>query len=201
MSTRRKVGIMGGTFNPIHTGHLIMAEHAYDSFGLDEILFIPTGNSYMKSDVLDKETRAKMVSLSIEDNPKFAMSDIEISKDTPSYSFETIRELKQLNPGNDYYFIVGEDSLRSMKDWVHPEKIFSEITVLVARRPYVSIDKLMDVIEFYESTYNADIQVIEMNNIDISSTEIRNRVSEGKSIKYMVHPKVLDFIQSHNLYS
>lgn len=201
MSIRRKVGIMGGTFNPIHTGHLIMAEHAYDSFGLDEILFIPTGNSYMKSDVLDKETRAKMVSLSIEDNPKFAMSDIEISKDTPSYSFETIRELKQLNPGNDYYFIVGEDSLRSMKDWVHPEKIFSEITVLVARRPYVSIDKLMDVIEFYESTYNADIQVIEMNNIDISSTEIRNRVSEGKSIKYMVHPKVLDFIQSHNLYS
>ena len=201
MSIRRKVGIMGGTFNPIHTGHLIMAEHAYDSFGLDEILFIPTGNSYMKSDVLDKETRAKMVSLSIEDNPKFAMSDIEISKDTPSYSFETIRELKQLNPGNDYYFIVGEDSLRSMKDWVHPEKIFSEITVLVARRPYVSIEKLMDVIEFYESTYNADIQVIEMNNIDISSTEIRNRVSEGKSIKYMVHPKVLDFIQSHNLYS
>lgn len=201
MSIRKKVGIMGGTFNPIHTGHLIMAEHAYDSFGLDEILFIPTGNSYMKSDVLDKETRAKMVSLSIEDNPKFAMSDIEISKNTPSYSFETIRELKQLNPGNDYYFIVGEDSLRSMKDWVHPEKIFSEITVLVARRPYVSIDKLMDVIEFYESTYNADIQVIEMNNIDISSTEIRNRVSEGKSIKYMVHPKVLDFIQSHNLYS
>lgn len=201
MSIRRKVGIMGGTFNPIHTGHLIMAENAYDSFGLDEILFIPTGNSYMKSDVLDKETRAKMVSLSIEDNPKFAMSDIEISKDTPSYSFETIRELKQLNPGNDYYFIVGEDSLRSMKDWVHPEKIFSEITVLVARRPYVSIDKLMDVIEFYESTYNADIQVIEMNNIDISSTEIRNRVSKGKSIKYMVHPKVLDFIQSHNLYS
>ncbi len=201
MSIRRKVGIMGGTFNPIHTGHLIMAEHAYDSFGLDEILFIPTGNSYMKSDVLDKETRAKMVSLSIEDNPKFAMSDIEISKDTPSYSFETIRELKQLNPGNDYYFIVGEDSLRSMKDWVLPEKIFSEITVLVARRPFVSIEKLMDVIEFYESTYNADIQVIEMNNIDISSTEIRNRVSEGKSIKYMVHPKVLDFIQSHNLYS
>ena len=201
MSIRRKVGIMGGTFNPIHTGHLIMAEHAYDSFDLDEILFIPTGNSYMKSDVLDKETRAKMVSLSIEDNPKFAMSDIEISKDTPSYSFETIRELKQLNPGNDYYFIVGEDSLRSMKDWVHPEKIFSEITVLVARRPFVSIEKLMDVIEFYESTYNADIQVIEMNNIDISSTEIRNRVSEGKSIKYMVHPKVLDFIQSHNLYS
>lgn len=88
MSIRRKVGIMGGTFNPIHTGHLIMAEHAYDSFGLDEILFIPTGSSYMKSDVLDKETRAKMVSLSIEDNPKFAMSDIEISKDTPSYSFE-----------------------------------------------------------------------------------------------------------------
>lgn len=134
MDKRKRVGIMGGTFDPIHLGHLIMAENAYEAFELDEILFVPTGVSYLKSNVLDAKTRISMIGEAISDNPHFALSTIEVERDGYSYSYETIKELQDANPNTDYFFIVGADSLMYMDKWKNPEQIFAKVPVLVAVR-------------------------------------------------------------------
>ena len=109
--TKKKVGIMGGTFNPIHLGHLIIAEEAFEAYDLDEVLFVPSGISYMKdpSEVLDAKKRVHMTGLAIEDNPHFALSTIEIDRDGNSYSYETLETLRKQNPNTEYYFLVGAD--------------------------------------------------------------------------------------------
>lgn len=196
----KKVGIMGGTFNPIHLGHMLIAENAYEAFSLDEILFIPTGNSYMKKNVLPTALRVKMTGLAIEDNPRFAMSTIEAEKEGNSYSCDTIREIKGKYPDNEYYFIVGADSLVYMDTWKNPEEIFANVHVIVASRNSNTSDEVMEKIKEYEDKYNAHISLLPIRNIDISSNEIRSRVKEGKSIRYLVHYKVVEFINKNGLY-
>ena len=130
MSKKKRVGIMGGTFNPIHLGHLILAENAYEELQLDEVLFVPSGNPYMKdcSQVLDAKTRIDLVGEAIEDNSHFALSRIEVDRGGNSYSYETIAALKKDNPDTEYFFMVGADSLFMMDKWMCPEKIFGEVT-------------------------------------------------------------------------
>lgn len=197
---KKKVGIMGGTFNPIHLGHLIMAEAAKETFGLDEILFIPTGISYLKDNVLDGKTRITMTGIAIEDNSNFALSTIEVDRDGISYSYETLLTLKEENPNSEYYFIAGADSLFQMEDWKHPEILFENCIVLAAAREGYQKDEFEVKIAHLKEKFNADIRLLSTRVVDITSTNIRNIVNENKSIRYMVHKNVYDYILKHQLY-
>ena len=202
MSKKKRVGIMGGTFNPIHLGHLILAEHAYEQLELDEVLFVPSGNPYMKeyADVLDAKTRIDLVGEAIEDNSHFALSRIEVDRGGNSYSYETIAALKEANPDTEYFFMVGADSLFMMDKWMCPEKIFNEVTIAVAIRGGYTDEKLETQINILEEKYNIKIVRLNSRSVDISSTQIRARVKEGKSIRYMVHYKTAEVIKKKRLY-
>ncbi len=198
----KKVGIIGGTFNPIHLGHLILAERAYEEFELDEILFIPAGISYFKdqSTVLDKKTRITLTGGAIGDNPHFALSTIECDRAGNSYTYETLEELKRHNPDTQYYLIIGADSLVQMELWQKPENILRDAVILVAKRQGPTTQEFLDKMEEIKTKYNADIRVIPCTYIDISSTEIRERVKAGKSIKYLVPEETENYIKKHHLY-
>ena len=117
MKNVKKVGIMGGTFNPIHNGHLTLAQCAQKQIGLDKVLFMPSGISYMKKNVLDPQKRADMVHLAIKDNPDFELSLIEVQKSGNTYTCETLEILTSNNPDTQYYFIMGADSLFQIEQW------------------------------------------------------------------------------------
>ena len=197
-----KIGIMGGTFNPIHYGHLLLAEQAKEVFDLDEVLFIPSGNPYMKDTlpVLDAEIRAHMTVLAIEDNPCFRMSSIELGKTGPTYTYETLEALKAENPDCTYYFIVGADSLLTMETWKNPERIFQNCVVAASVRGTGTEDKIRKIATHLIYEYQADIHILPARFFDISSSEIRGRISGGKSVRYMLPEKVLDYIYDNKLY-
>lgn len=201
MEKSKKVGIIGGTFNPIHFGHLMMAEHAYSEFDLDEILFIPTGRSYFKDDsVLDKKIRSDMTSIAIGDNPHFALSTIETDKEGNSYTYETLEGLNEANPDVSYYFICGADSLFQIENWRCPDRIFKAATLLVAVRDDKAKDDLIKKADELKNRFDAKIEVMDFPRVEISSTDIRGRVSKGLSVKYMLPDGVIDYISKKGFY-
>ena len=198
----KKVGIMGGTFDPIHYGHLILAQNALDTFSLDEILFVPSGTPWLKEStkVLSKNKRVSMTGMAIEDNPDFALSTIEIDREGNSYSYETVEELKRMQPKTDFYFIMGADSLLEIERWKHPDRLMAECTLLVAVRDDCDREGLEKQIIYLTDKYQADIKILPANRIDISSTKIRQLIREGKSVRYMLPDQVIRFIQKNHLY-
>lgn len=198
----KKIGIMGGTFNPIHFGHLLLAEQTKESLDLDEVIFIPSGNPYMKkaSDVLDKKIRLEMTSLAIEGHPYFRSSSIEVDHEGPSYTCETLAALKRENPNCNYYFIVGADSLCSMETWKNPEQIFQNCIVAAAVRGDKTKQEIREIADELIYKYQADIRILPSRFVDLSSSEIRERIRHGKSVRYMLPERVLEYIHTHQLY-
>lgn len=198
----KKVGIMGGTFNPIHIGHLILAETARTQFKLDEILFIPSGISYMKQgmNIPAGKIRADMTSLAIEDNPYFALSLMEIERVGNTYTYETLEALKKQNPETDYFFILGADSLFALEKWQSTQKIFDNCTILAAVREEGTKDDIELEAARLSEKYQGKILLLNCGNMDISSTKIRDNVKNGRSIRYMVPEKVIAYIEEHKLY-
>ena len=199
---KKKIGIMGGTFNPIHMGHLVLAETARTQYALDEILFIPSGKSYMKQgmNIPAGEIRADMTSLAIEDNPYFALSLMEIERKGNTYTYETLEALKAQNPDKEYYFILGEDSLFALEKWKETQKIFDSCTILVAVRAGTSQGDIELEAARLSAKYQGKIQFLDCGNMDISSTKIRENVKNGHSIRYLVPEKVIAYIEEHHLY-
>lgn len=200
---KKKTGIMGGTFNPIHIGHLLLAENARETFGLDEVLFIPSGLSYMKSktEVAPKDIRMEMTRLAIEDNPSFVLSPIEVEREGNTYTCDTLELLCRAEPETDFYFIAGADSLFAMESWKQPEKIFRHCTVLASvREGSGGGSRLKAKILYLKDKFHADIRLIDMKEISISSTDIRHRIQTGKSVRYMLPDSVIAYIQEHHLY-
>lgn len=199
---KKKVGIMGGTFNPIHNWHLAMAQQALEEFDLDSVLFIPSGTPYLKDqrEVLPGEIRAKMTELAIADNPSFSLSKMEIEREGNTYTYETIASLKEQNPGTEYYFIVGADSFLYMENWVKPEKIFGEVILLVAIRDGIEKDELILRMEEMIRKYSCDIRLLTVKYSDLSSTYLRKCVKSGKSIRYYVPLKVCEYIEKLKLF-
>ena len=152
------------------------------------------------ADVLDAKTRIDLVGEAIEDNSHFALSRIEVDRGGNSYSYETIAALKEANPDTEYFFMVGADSLFMMDKWMCPEKIFNEVTIAVAIRGGYTDEKLEAQINILEEKYNIKIVRLNSRSVDISSTQIRARVKEGKSIRYMVHYKTAEVIKKKRLY-
>lgn len=198
----KKIGILGGTFNPVHTGHLLMAEYAREAVGLDVILFIPTGNSYMKQskEILPGKIRKEILDISIADNDFFLSSDIELNREGNTYTYETLRELSYSYPQAQLFFLTGADCLFSIEKWVRPEEIFKYCTLVVANRNHTSMESMLEKKQFLEEHYGAQILLMDFPTVDISSTEIRNRLRRGKSIKYMVSEAVLNYLQDLDFY-
>ncbi len=198
----KRIGIMGGTFNPIHLGHLAIARRAQEQFALDEVLFIPSGVPYMKNltEVLPAETRCEMTRLAIKDEPSFRLSTIEVDKSQNTYTFETLQDLKTDDPMAEYYFIMGADSLWAMEQWKNPQEIFLNCHVLAAVRDDKSPEDMDAQIAYLQDKYDARISLLGIDAMDISSSMIRNKVKDSLSIRGLVPEAVETYIYEHKLY-
>ncbi len=198
----KKTGIMGGTFNPIHNGHLALAQSALEQFALDEVLFMPCGVPYMKADqhVEDGQIRAEMTALAIEGRPHFRLSLMELEQEGNTYTYQTLERLKSENPETVYYFIAGADSLFHMTKWAHPERIFADCRVLAAVRDDKTTEDMEAQIRFLEQQYNARIHLLQTETMDISSSGIRRKVAAGESIVDAVPASVRAYIDQKGLY-
>lgn len=198
-----RTGILGGTFDPVHLGHLILAETAQEAAGLDRVLLIPTGCSYFKRDrdVTDPAIRLEMTRLAAEGNPHLEVSDVESKRPGNSYTCETLEELHRLYPEDTLFFIIGADTLFMMPLWKDPQRIFDLADILVeTREDEIPEEKLKAQILLMEQQYQARIHPLPVRNIEISSTEIRERVRDGRSIRYLVPQAVEDKIREQGLY-
>ena len=200
-----KIGILGGTFDPIHLGHLIIAEQARDQYGLDLVLLIPSGHSYFKDNraqkVLPALTRLEMTRKAVSDYPPFEVSDIEVLRSGNTYTYETLEELADLHPEAELYFIVGADTVCSMSTWREPARIFAACTVLAAmREDQVDPESFEQGIKDLENRFHARIRTISIPNIGISSTQIRERAGNGKSIHYLVPNALESYIIENGIY-
>ena len=199
----KKIGIMGGTFNPIHNGHLILAETAYHQFGLDEVLVMPTKNTYYKrmNDLVSEDERTKMVTLAIEDNYHFTLSLEEINREGTTYTVETLRNLTSSQPDVDYYFIMGADSLYHLETWKDVQQILDMAIIVVAGRGSEGAgSSLNSQIEYLENKFDATILKLRSPVMEISSNDIRRRVREGESIRYLLPEKVRQYILENDIY-
>ena len=199
---KKKVGILGGTFNPIHIGHLILAERALEECELDEILFIPSGQPYFKStaEVLDKKVRISMTGNAIEDNPNFALSTIETDREGNSYTYETLQLLKRDNPDTSYYLILGADTLFQIEQWKNPEIIMSLAGIIGAVRDDKNADDLKNKAAELEEKFSTEVHILRMPHIGVSSSDIRERIRTGKNVRYMLPDKTLEYIKKNKLY-
>lgn len=197
-----KLGILGGTFNPIHVGHLLLAEAAFDEVGLDGIMFLPSGQSYMKDsdEVLHAEERLKMTELAVKDNPFFFVSDMEIKREGNTYTYETLAAIKEVHPDTELYFIMGADCLFSIENWRCPDKIFAYSTIIAAVRDDVDNDELQAQAIHLSEKFGAEIILLPFLKTEISSTAIRERIRNGKSIRYMVSDAVRNYLTDKKFY-
>ncbi|MFN2102680.1 nicotinate-nucleotide adenylyltransferase [Finegoldia dalianensis] len=195
-----KVGIMGGTFDPIHIGHLILAMEAINYKNLDEVWFIPTGNPNFKQDknVTDKQKRFEMVKIATQDNKKFNVCDYEINKNGVTYSWETMKYLRE-NYDYDFYFIMGEDSLMSVETWENAEDFLKNTKILACIRRQEEISKLDVKIDDLKSK-GYIVEKIPTSFIDISSTKIREKVQTNQDFRYFVPNQVFEYIVRNKLY-
>lgn len=200
---KRKIGIMGGTFDPIHIGHLILGEKAYQQFGLEKIMFMPSGNPPHKQHREGRATdeqRVEMVRRAIEDNPHFALSLEEMNADGYSYTYRTLERLKGQNPGVEYYFIIGADSLFDFDGWKEPGRICQVAKLLVAGRNHVEKPRLISQMKYLGEKYNGEFFLLDIPNLDISSKMLRKWISESESILYYVPDSVYTYIKEQKIY-
>ena len=198
----KRIGIMGGTFNPIHSVHLIMAQVAYKKFHLDKILFMPSKNPPHKDnrEIVSDAHRTRMIQLAIDGNNHFEFSDMELKREGTTYTSDTLTELTEKNPDTEYYFIIGGDSLWQLENWHEPETIFQKCHIIAARRGQVKRKEFRKKIAYYEEKYNAQISQLEMENIHISSKGIREHIQNGEPYSYYCPDKVSKYIAYHGLY-
>ena len=200
-----RIGILGGTFDPIHLGHLIIAEQARDQYQLDRVLLIPSGHSYFKDHrskkVQPAQVRLEMTKIAAGSYKPFEVSDIEVNRPGNTYSFETLEELKALNPESELFFIVGADTICSMRTWREPQRIFNVCTVLAAmREDQVDPEEFQRETQALEKDFGARIYPVSIPNIGISSTQIRERAASGKSIHYLVPDALESYIIETGIY-
>lgn len=200
---RKKIGILGGTFNPIHNGHLLLAQNALEYCELDKVLMMPSAVSYLKdpNTIANTNDRAHMVKLAIENNPRLELSEIEIKRGGNSYTYVTLEQLSEECTDTDFYYIIGADTLFSMEKWVKPEIIFSKSTIVCAPRDESNVEELYVKSNELKNKYNADIIVMNIPEVKISSSYIRNAIKSGKSGRYYLPESVREYIKDKHLYT
>ncbi|HJP76867.1 MAG TPA: nicotinate-nucleotide adenylyltransferase [Pseudonocardiaceae bacterium] len=194
MSRRRRIGIMGGTFDPIHHGHLVAASEVQSRFELDEVVFVPTGQPYQKTDrgVSAAEDRYLMTVIATASNPRFSVSRVDIDRDGPTYTLDTLRELHQIYPGTELYFITGADALEQILSWHKVDDIFAEAHFIGVTRPGYQLDD--------RHLPNGAVSLVEVPAMAISSTSCRQRVAAGLPVWYLVPDGVVQYISKRGLY-
>jgi len=198
----KKIGLFGGTFDPIHIGHLIAAEEVRIKLNLDEIIFIPAGHPWLKEgkrEITPPSKRLEMVRLAVRGNPHFKVSSIEIEREGPSYSVDTVSFFRENLPNSELYFILGEDALIELPLWKEPQRLISLCRLAVVRRAGVSKVELEALEERIPGIKERAV-FLETPLVEISSTEIRSRVACGLSIRYLVPREVEEFIRREGLY-
>lgn len=195
----KRIGILGGTFDPIHCGHIVVARYAMEQYELSEVRFMTGGNPpHKRRRITDAVIRHEMVKIAVENEPGFMPFDYEVYKKTYSYTSETITELKKKFRDTEIYFIIGEDSLRDLPKWHEPEIIVKQCVLLVYPRGVNSeADKLIDE---RKAQFCADIRRIDAPLMGMSSSGIRERIFEGKSVYGLVPDSVNKYIKEKNLY-
>lgn len=193
-----KIGIFGGSFNPIHNGHLFVAEKVKENLKLDKIIFIPTGIAPHKdnSNFVSKDHRYNMVKLAVEGN--FDVSDIEVKTDKVCYTIDTMSEVKKIYPDDDLYYIIGADSLIDFMTWKEPLKLFKMLHLVVVDRDDADIEKCA---EEYRNKYDAKITICHIGKYDVSSTKIREFIKKKGTCGNYVPDKTEKYIIKHKLYT
>ena len=201
MAVKKRIGIFGGTYDPIHLGHLIVAETIMDEFSLDRVVFIPAAVPPHKlgKEISASHHRYMMTMLAICSNPRFEVSDMEMRRSGPSYSRDTLAELiREHGEDTDFYFIVGADSVASLHTWNRVEELLSMCHFVGASRPGCLPD--MAVIRQRFGSLASKIHCLETPELEISSTDIRERVRQGKTVRYIVPEAVEQYIYKERLY-
>lgn len=203
MEKRKKTGIMGGTFDPIHISHLVLGERAYEQFGLDKVLFMPSGNPPHKRNRKGRASdsqRIEMVKRAIADNPHFELSLAEMEEEGYTYTYQTLERLRGRHPDTEYYFIIGEDSLFSFETWKEPARICKACTLVTAVRDKDSVDRMEEEMHRLSKLLHGRFVRLDTPFLDISSHEIRDRICNRESIRYYVPENVRQYILEQNLY-
>ena len=202
MSQAKKIGILGGTFNPIHNGHLMIAENACKEFHLNEIWLMPAAIPPHKRNIhiLDDVHRMAMVSLAAKSVPYFKASDYELKQNRISYTADTLTALKKSYPDTHFYFIMGADSLRDFETWYHPDIILEAATIIAAARDDMNDDTLNTYAAHIKQHFHGEIDILHVPTLNISSTMIRERAGMQKSVRYFVPDAVAEYIEKHRLY-
>ena len=197
MGTIKRIGLLGGSFDPIHWAHLLLAEVARDAVGLERIYFIPARQNPLKQHptCASGRHRLAMVQLAIQDNPAFAASDMELKRTGPSYTVETLEAFRDMFPPQDHqlFFIIGKDNLNDLPRWHQPERLVALCRLLVFDRPEVVLGE-------QAAAYLDRVTFVSGPRLDISASQIRRRIQTGQSIRYFVPEPVRQYIQAHHLY-
>lgn len=196
-----KIGLMGGTFDPIHNGHLVLAEQVRTRFQLDKVIFIPTGVPPHKETIASKEHRYNMTKLAIEDNEFFELSTIELDQDHKSYAIDTVKELiAEFGPNTEVYFITGADAIIELPTWRKFDELVTLCKFIGSTRPGIEDHELSEKINALVRDHQANITITQVPALAISSTDIRRRVKYHLSIKYLLPAKTESYIYEHHLY-
>ncbi len=194
----RRIGVMGGTFDPIHHGHLVAAEEARWQFHLDEVVFVPTGQPWQKPvGVSPAEDRYQMTVVAAASNPAFTVSRLEIDHPGPTYTVDTLRQLRaEQADGTRLFFIIGADAFRQILTWKEPDQVLAQAEFIAATRPGFDLDRLVSQVP----GATGRVHRMEIPALAISSSEIRSRVARGAPIQYLVPDGVARYIHKHALY-
>ncbi len=196
-----RLGVLGGTFDPVHRGHLALAGAARDELGLEQVLFVPAGQPWRKTgqEIGANEDRLAMLRLALEGDPSFQIATLELERSGASYTADTLEALAAPRRGDERYFIVGQDALADLPNWVRPERILELARLAVARRPEVSAEALEEA-QRRVPALRERVFRLKMPAVEVSATEIRERVRRGQPIRGMVPAAVEGYIREHRLY-
>jgi nicotinate-nucleotide adenylyltransferase len=196
----RRIGVLGGTFDPVHLGHLVIATEMQRALNLDCVLWVPAGDPPHKPDqaLTPEHHRLRMLELAVADRPGFAIDRIDLERIGPSYTVDTVAQLQARFPSDRIVFLMGEDSLRDLHEWRNPRRIIEIAEIGVARRPEVIVD--LDAVYHRLPDARGRVTVVDVPLIGISSRDLRRRVRDGQPIAYQVPRAVEEYIREHRLY-
>jgi nicotinate-nucleotide adenylyltransferase len=189
---RPRVGVMGGTFDPVHNGHLVAASEVAQHFELDEVVFVPTGHPYQKTDVTSSEHRYLMTVVATAANPRFTVSRVDIDRAGPTYTIDTLQDLRAQRPDAELFFISGADAIAQILDWKEADELFSLAHFVAVSRPGHSLS--------VSGLPEHNVSLLEVPALAISSTDCRSRVNRGFPVWYLVPDGVVQYISKHHLY-